>query len=147
MIPREKRPVAPAWADGPKYLNNPIVAQRFPLCELRGCRIVDRLPLGCPLATADPLGAILVLKDRGWQRAYGRALSDLAGGQADLAHAATCDACHGRNRGNPHVIYLRGIAAADTSRVPHRTQVSDTAGGVSPAPVSITSRRTGGGRR
>lgn len=105
----QKRPGALAWADGPEYLNNPIVSQRFPLCELRGCRIVDELPRGCPLATDNPTAAIGWLEDRGWQRELRRPFPDIAGGQIDRQRAGVCSACSDHIRVNPVVRRLRAL--------------------------------------
>lgn len=143
----QKWPDALAGARGPESCDRQILRSPFPHCELRGCCVVDRLPSGCPFAAANPLAAILALTDRGWGRAFGQAVPDLAGGQLDLAHAAVCESCYSRNRGNPHIVYLHKLAAADTTRVPRRTQVPDVMGGVGPTPVIISARRVGRGRR
>jgi len=143
VIPRKKWPDALAWADGPESLDGPILRQRFPRCELHGCRIVDRLPKGCPLATAAPVVAIVALMERGWDRAYRQVWPDVTGGRADLARAAVCDACHSRNSGNPNIVRLREIARSDHARVAHTTDGAHGERGIRPVSMSIASCRKG----
>jgi hypothetical protein len=143
MMPEEKWPDALAGAGGPECWNTPILCERFPRCELHGCRIVDRLPKGCPLATADPVTAIISLVEQAWDRAYRRVLPDVFGGRTALARAAVCDACYDRIAGNPHVVRLRDIALSDHARVAHTTDGAHGKGGVCPVSVSIASCRKG----
>jgi len=83
--------------------------QRFPLCRLRGCAIVDEFPRGCPLAKPNPLWAIHQLEDRGWRREMTRPFPDLTGGRADRRRAAICDACLDSLRSNPIICRLRAL--------------------------------------
>ena len=110
----QRWPVAPARANGPECLDNSILRECFPRCQLRCCRIVDELPRGCPLGVQNPLAAVGLLEDRGWRRVLRRPFPDITGGQADQYRAELCLTCISRLRNHPvirRIRELRGVGS------------------------------------
>lgn len=87
----------------------------FPRCRLRGWRLVDGLPTGCPLRAANALQAIGALQDRGFQQLAPGPGQDLTTGLADLERARICERCVSRLLPHPRVRKLRAALLARPS--------------------------------
>ncbi len=88
----------------------------FARCRLRGGAIIDRLPLGCPLAADRPLEELLRRRDAAWALFAPGPGQDV--GQAVAADRAVslCETCTGKLLSDPHVSRLRGQNSQPTSR-------------------------------
>jgi len=95
----------------------------YPRCALRGGRIIDRLPYGCPLAADRPLEELLHRRDAAWalfapgpNQDVGRAVT------ADRA-VSVCEACAGELLSDPHIRRLRSQSPPpNTAQGTKRTQ-------------------------
>ena len=117
---------------------------RFPECRLHGTRIVDRLPDGCLMDSANPSVAIQGLLDRSFRRLCPGPGYDPSGGLADRARAETCIECRGRLLTHPHVRFLRARehlqergSGRKNGNEPARTEKTDRP---QPAAVEIPTR-------
>lgn len=84
-----------------------IIADRFPICELHGVRVVYTFPDGCALGVVNPLDRILEIQDRGWGQVGDRTTEDHSGGLTLLEIADVCNECVDRLLPNRHVRSLR----------------------------------------
>lgn len=73
----------------------------FPICTLHNTRLVHGFPAHCPMASNDPCGAMLALKDKAF------AMRNDARKVATMTMARVCEDCIAKNSGTAHVKFLR----------------------------------------
>jgi hypothetical protein len=143
MTPLQKSPRALAGADagedGSWYYTttSPCSRQHFPRCQLHDLRIIDALPLACPLARPNPLTSLSKLQATAWLNLG--SVDDLdqqEAGLVQLAKYETCADCVTSGRMNKAARRLRRSATPPAPA--YRPRLDSPR---SSSPVSVTSRR------
>ena len=86
-----------------------IMTDAWAVCKLRGTRIIDALPPGCPLAAARAFGAMLALRERAFAMASAPSPD---GTREAFARADACQDCCPDLLKHPRIQQLRAAALA-----------------------------------
>lgn len=112
---------------------------RFPRCKLRGTRIVDSLPAGCPFGAPVALTSIHALQQRGYSKLY----ANNPDGADDLARAEICYQCTDRLAAHPIVRRARVTLRTHPVRTTAGYAAPPAQAAAGPQPVRVTSGTCG----